>query len=137
MKYLLLSILLVAGYAKGCKDKGTVNFDEDFVLAPGDVVRLADSDIYVGFMGVVNESRCPKGVNCIRAGDVTITLATGKDAGRTFEMKLDAGQKGPNKRQLGTYTMELHEVTPYPSADGQIAPEDYRVTLRVTGAASM
>ena len=137
MKYLLLSVLLVAGYAKGCKDKGTVNFDEDFELAPGDVVRLADSDIYLGFMGVVNESRCPTGVNCIRAGDVTVTLASGRDATRTFKMQLDAGQKGPNRRQLGSYTVELHEVNPYPSAEGQIKPEDYRVTLRVTGAAAM
>jgi hypothetical protein len=137
MKYLLLSILLVAGYSEGCKNRGTVSFDTDFVLAPGDVVQLKDSDLYVGFVGLVNESRCPTGMNCIRAGDVTVELATGKDAARTFELKLDAGQKGPNRRQLGTYTVELHEVTPYPSSDGEVDPTAYRVTLRVTGAAAM
>lgn len=137
MKYLLLSFLLVAGYAKGCKDQGEVAFDEDFTLAPGDIVRVADSDIYLGFVSVVNESRCPTGVNCIRAGDVTVKLASGKDAARAFELKLDAGQKGPNKRQMGRHTIELHAVTPYPSADGAIEPDEYRVTLRVTGAAAM
>jgi hypothetical protein len=137
MKYLLLSLLLVAGYSKGCKDQGTVAVDEDFTLSPGDVVRVADSDIYLGFVRVVNESRCPTGVNCIRAGDVTVELAAGKDAGKPFEMKLDAGQKGPNKRQMGQHTIELHRVAPYPSADSKIEPGDYRVTLRVTGAAAM
>jgi hypothetical protein len=140
MKYLLLSVLLAAGYAKGCKDKeGVVNFNEDFILAPGEIVRMADSDIYLGFIGIAGESRCPTGTNCIRAGDVTVDLASGKDAssGRSFQMKLDAGQKSPNTRQLGSYTIELYDVSPYPSAGVTPDPSAYRVKLRVSGSAAM
>ena len=87
------------------------------------------------FLEVLEDSRCPKGVNCIRAGEarVRIRLADGQEATLT----IPAG----SEKQLPTFTSAAGRVRvlglePYPSAD-QKRPGDgrYELVVRLEPAA--
>ncbi|HET7234105.1 MAG TPA: hypothetical protein VFJ16_29095 [Longimicrobium sp.] len=48
--------------------------DEPFRLAQGQVATVADTRLTVRFTGVESDSRCPVGVQCIRAGEARVRL---------------------------------------------------------------
>ncbi len=138
IKYLLFSlVLVVAGGSRGCGDKTADNDDirviqvgQSFELVAGQAVRLENAEWGFTFGGVVNDSRCPTGVNCIRAGEATVFFLTAD--GRRRELEVPAGSKGNPGINLGDYRILVESVDPYPTADApKTLPEDYRIRLRV------
>ncbi|WP_336986626.1 hypothetical protein [Altererythrobacter aquiaggeris] len=75
-------------------------------------------------MGVLEDSRCPEGVQCVHAGTVRIMaeVAAGWDTDRA-EMKLAK----PVEVIGGTVT--LVAADPAPRSGGQVAEVDYRFTF--------
>lgn len=105
----------------------------DFKLKFQQTVRL-DETLNLTFIAVVQDSRCPAGVLCIRAGDVTVRLQTqtGKDAPQPLELTFGATDD-KRKAQLGAYNLSLQAVDPVKtfSNEPQTRPEDYVLTLQV------
>jgi hypothetical protein len=92
--------------------------------------------LLVYLSAVVNDSRCPADVICVRAGDVTVVLELAtQEAGTTkAEVKFEGGRTTVNQ---GAYGIVVTDVQPYPYAAGTpIAASDYVVTLVVEDAAS-
>ena len=52
----------------------TVGLNEEFVLAPGDVAKIADTGISIRFVGVRGDSRCPADAVCILGGDAIVDI---------------------------------------------------------------
>ena len=94
-----------------------------------DTARLAA--IEVTPIAVVEDSRCPIGVQCIQAGTVRI-LARVTQNGGTRDMTLSLGE--PLAVDSGRLT--LVRVCPYPVYRSPIEPNDYRFSLRQTDAAA-
>jgi hypothetical protein len=107
----------------------TVPIDSDFVLVPGESAVIAGADISIRFLGVEGDSRCPADAFCIQGGDarvrVEVTSARGR---RTYE--LHTGDMQPVRDE--DVTIHLVQLAPYPFSSRTIAPDEYRVTLRVT-----
>lgn len=108
-----------------------VSMNQPVRLAVGESVSLNNSSLSVGFEGVASDSRCPKDVQCVWAGDAAVTMWL-EEAGAervTFELHTTTE---PKEVTHGAYVVRLQEVEPYPESTGSIAAEDYLVTVQVS-----
>jgi hypothetical protein len=124
--------LLLLVMVLGCDDNVTgprVPLNAEFVLARGDAVAIENADAQVRFTGVTNDSRCPADAVCIQGGDAHVNIAV-TVSGRTRDHVLHTGDMKPVTQD--DLTIHLVQVAPYPFSSRTIAPDDYRVTLRVT-----
>lgn len=128
IRLLLLSTLLISA-ANGCDSAETFELDEPFSLAIGETMACSGcGDFAVTAVAVKEDSRCPKGVNCIQAGRAVISMQAG---GETFDLALEAGKGGGAQQAVGDYVVKLQEVAPYPEDGVEITTEDYRLQLLV------
>lgn len=108
---------------------------EPFTLA---VTRSAvfDSDtLQITLDGMVADSRCPKGVECIQAGRVDISLMFVKSGDMARRDTIGIGSGGSrfpdDISQMFGRTVKLLEVSPVPEANKSIPASDYRVKIVV------
>ena len=88
--------------------------------------------VEVVFRGLESDSRCPRGVTCVWAGDAAVAVvvrAAGKDETALLHTHLD-----PKNVTIARARIELVGVTPYPSTEAKIEAKDYRATLRAEAA---
>ncbi len=124
----LLSSLVLAACAPPSQIQ--VNLDKEFTLSPGQTATVSGQDLQIKFIQETADSRCPKGVQCIWAGEVSCTVQVTK-AGSTVEVVLTESGAGDHAtKSLDGYEVAFH-VTPYPEAGKTIKPGDYRLTMTV------
>lgn len=79
-------------------------------------------------LAVLEDSRCPKGVQCVWAGRVRISTRIVLGSGsQTRELTLGQPQ------QVADGSLELVEVSPSPIKGRTIDPQDYRFRFRFMG----
>ena len=101
--------------------------DADVRLAPGDRLRTARRapDAFT-FLDVVEDSRCPIGVQCIQAGRAVVRVAVLRNGQSVTEtLTVDGNSVMTDQGEL-----RIEQLEPYPdaSADG---PEPYRLLVRL------
>lgn len=101
----------------------------ELTLAPDESARIAGSDVTVGFEGVREDSRCPVDVTCVWEGNAAVRLTLVQGSTRRTEILNTAID--PRVAEVGGVRLEIVALIPRPHSEGSIAPEDYRVTLRV------
>ena len=123
-----LFILLLA--AK-CEKGPTYELGQNFELQAGQSAACDCKDkLNVQFAGIKEDSRCPKNVNCLWAGQVIVELLVD---GQSTELALGSRKKGQTSKTVNGYTIELKKVSPYPVDQNNIKAEEYIVELVVTG----
>ena len=91
-------------------------------------------DVAITLVRILTDSRCPEGVNCIRAGEVKAVIEI-VEAGKVRKMREVIVQANSNPDQLPiiykTKTKQFLAVNilPYPKYDVKIAPEDYTIQV--------
>jgi hypothetical protein len=90
-------------------------------LRVGDVVQIDGSSAALTFKAVTRDSRCPKGVRCIRAGEAVVVLELRGGSGETSTLTFDVPPGGGASKSPGGYRIEI-----------EIAPRDYTATVAVT-----
>jgi hypothetical protein len=108
----------------------TVALDREFVLAPGESARVAQTESTVRFVGVEGDSRCPADALCIQGGDAVVRIEVWGAGGPAERYALHTGDMKPVAHE--DLTIELVQLQPYPFSSRTIAPSDYRATLRVS-----
>ena len=70
----LSTVLLFAacGALSGGPAPQSSPLDQPFTLKPGDTVSIGDARVQVGFDRVTSDSRCPRDVQCIQAGEAAV-----------------------------------------------------------------
>lgn len=106
------------------------SLDQPFKLSPGASVVIKAETLEVGFDRVLSDSRCPRGVNCIVAGEATVRVWLSKSATTREDRELKT--PGAEEAVYGAYRIKLVSLDPYPTADRTIRPSDYVVTLVVS-----
>ena len=76
----------------------------------------------------VDDSRCPKGVACVWAGDAAVRLESGAES----VVLHTNGTVGAATSKLAGATVTLTEVRPEPVASNPAKKTDYEITLRVS-----
>ncbi len=104
---------------------------KEFSLAIGQGVSIASDKLSVKFLDVTEDSRCPKGVTCIWAGQVSCVVEVIL-SGNTDQIKLTAmGGSTSMSPPVSGYAFAFN-VEPYPEAGKPIAKGDYRLNLTIT-----
>lgn len=123
MRLLLLVLLSFAGCTSSPSEP--VSADGTRTLRFGATVTVAGKPI--SFTDIT-ESRCPKDVTCVWAGDAAVRL---ESAGEALVLHTN-GSAGPSEGKLAGLTITLVEVKPEPVGSGETKKADYVVTIRTS-----
>jgi hypothetical protein len=102
-----------------------------FTLAPGKTARIESEGMDIRFVDVTGDSRCPQGVECIWAGQVTCTVEITKNNILNQVTLTDSAGSGASTGQDFQNYHIFFSVTPSPVAGKLINGNDYRLTLTV------
>ena len=100
-------------------------------LRVGDVVQIDGSIAALTFKAVTRDSRCPKGVRCIRAGEAVVVLELREGADETSTLTFDVPPDGGASQSVRGYRIEILSLDPQAEADVEIAPRDYIATIGI------
>jgi hypothetical protein len=128
----VLAVLVLGTAAAGCARNAPVEVSPgaEFELGIGETARMADGDLMITFERVVEDSRCPVDVVCVRAGRATVRLATRSGEGDPLPLELSTGE-GPDAAASGPFTIRLVSIAPPRRARDPGEPGPYRATLLV------
>ena len=101
-------------------------------LGVGQTSRVAGTEASVTFVRVVEDSRCPKGVQCVWAGNATIELRVTSGSGKPelVQLQLDA-PTGTTVVAKGLH-LTLQRLDPYPENGRSVSERDYRAAIAIT-----
>lgn len=111
---------------------------EPLQLACGQSIRLEEVGIELAFVAVEEDSRCPKGAQCIWEGRAVaaFTLVTEGGTALSFSLELRAGHPEGAVAEVGGYRVELCAVEPYPVLGQPPVPTELYVATLVVSALS-
>jgi len=131
----LILVLITGLAAGGCgKGRGEVAavLDHGFPLAVGQKAVIDKTSLEIRFEEILEDSRCPEGVQCIWEGRVSARVEI-KDGDSSYKMVLV--QPGSTRDYVEeTYKEYLlsYKITPYPQQNEDIDKKDYRLLLTVS-----
>jgi hypothetical protein len=132
-----LGAILLLALNVGCSELAEPQLGREFRLHVGENVVLADIGLWVAFIGVSQDSRCPLQAMCVWAGDAAVMVETAPfpDAvaadSRTDTLHTNLEPKG---LPLGAVELILVRLDPYPETPSSIPVDDYVVTLEARRA---
>jgi hypothetical protein len=126
MRRSIYAVGLVA--ALGCSSPAGPQLGDQFSLRFGESASIAELGLWVRFINVVDDSRCPSDVVCAWAGDGAVLLEVAPLNGDSKEDVVHTMLE-PQTIPLGRAELRLVRLDPYPATTQPIAPGDYVVTL--------
>jgi len=92
--------------------------------------KFSKSNLTVRFVSLIEDSRCPKGANCVWAGNAKIKIEVGNGGKKeTFEVNTNLGPKGST---YNGYSIELISLTPVPKQNIRINRNGYVATFAIS-----
>jgi hypothetical protein len=93
-------------------------------------VTVAGKEMSIRFVRVIEDSRCPIGVNCVWEGDAVARFElTAGGAAETVDLHTHHDRE--RARDVGEARVSLTQLTPVPRADKHPKPDEYVATLVV------
>ena len=114
-----------------CGDPPQPALGESFALRVGESVVVQQENLRLRFDSVPQDSRCPRDVQCVTAGNARVRLEVTVGSAPPSIVELNTAQE-PREAQLEGLRVVLEDLTPYPSAAGRRTPAgEFRATLSV------
>jgi hypothetical protein len=132
---LLAGSLTAAGVTRRAGAAQTARVGREFKIKVGGAVTFRGESLRVKLKSVASDSRCPRNVECVWAGNAEVlveTSAKGVRGTKTLRLNTNAGPERPAEGKHRRYTVKLVGLDPYPQNPGKIAPRQYTATLLVT-----
>ena len=128
------ALMIVAGAAASCRQEVTVPLGSPFEIAAGQSVLVAGTDLRLHFDHVVADSRCPRGVTCIAAGEAVVAVDAGNTGRREMlELHLPGGEtlQPSAPETYAGYRIRIRALEPAPLAGVRPDSTAYTATLVV------
>ena len=105
--------------------------DEPFSISIGQSASILSEDLKITFVNVTEDSRCPKSVTCVWAGQVSAEFSFDSEGSPLGQAVLTLGALTASEFNLGMYSLFLLDITPYPEKS---APrrEEYQARIKVS-----
>ncbi len=102
-------------------------------LKVGQTLSIQSEKLDIKFLGVISDSRCPKGVVCFWAGQAMVSINVVKSQQNLGDFQLiDTNDGRVSSVLVDIYKISLLKVEPYPkSGEELIDPKTYRITIKV------
>jgi hypothetical protein len=101
---------------------------DSLVMAPGDAVVVGH--LWLAFLEVAEDSRCPIDVVCVWQGNAAVQIAVGLGRGPGVPRTLNTSEPDVPV-EFGGYRVTLLQVRPAPQAGVPILSEDYRAVFQI------
>jgi len=112
---------------------GKVSLNEQFTIKEGGQVVIKGEKLSVQFSSVLDESRCPTGVQCVWEGNATISIEVSKKRKKSVRAILNTNTAiQQNELAYKNYRIKLLGLNPYPRIDEKIEAKDYEAVMIVT-----
>ena len=110
-----------------------VRLNREFKLKAGEQVTLKRTRMRIKFVTVENDSRCPKDVTCVWAGNAAVQfrLSIGR-RNKMVTLNTSGSSTGVREVEYQGYKVKLVDLSPYPLSKQKIAASDYVATLLVS-----
>lgn len=134
MKKLIAIFIFLAFACTKEEVSSQVNLGESITAEYAKTVEIKDAISLK--VSNVEDSRCPKNVQCPWAGLVNVSLnVSDKSASKDIKIEFSAkSSKGEAELNGQKYIFEIKDVTPYPETTGTVDKSKYKVILVVTKA---
>jgi hypothetical protein len=111
----------------------TVTMVGDTALLELPVGRSADNgEISVTFDAVTEDSRCPRGVQCVWQGNASVRLTL--ESGDDVQVVILGSALEPRQASFAGYTVGLRGLAPDPASDGPLDGAPYVARIAVVDA---
>ena len=106
--------------------------DREFKLKAGEQVNLKRTRLRIKFVTVENDSRCPKDVTCVWAGNAAVRfqLSVGRRS-KTVTLNTNGNATFVREVEYQGYRVNLVDLSPSPLSKQKIAASAYTATLVV------
>jgi hypothetical protein len=125
----VLGACFAGGETASPPSEQTAELGERFALPHAQTVAVAD--LHVSFATVTTDSRCPRKVVCVWAGDAAIVLEV-KHGAETRSVELHTTPPQTTGEAFG-HRIELVSLDPYPDEPSERKPNAYVAHLVVDG----
>ncbi|HVQ36347.1 MAG TPA: hypothetical protein VMS31_02365 [Pyrinomonadaceae bacterium] len=113
------------------RDAGKAVLDRNFKIRHGQELTLKGSNLKVKFDSSVEDSRCPKDVTCVWAGDARIVISVSRGKAKASTIELHTNGRFAREGRFEGYVIKLVELDPYPRSSRTAKPHDYVATLLI------
>jgi hypothetical protein len=105
-----------------------IRLGQEFELKINQEATIEGEGLGVVFDSVLEDSRCPDGVDCIWSGNAKIRIRSSKQkqTPATIELNTDAG---PKSSSYLNYEIRLVGLKPRPKPSEAVQPHEYEATL--------
>jgi hypothetical protein len=105
-----------------------VEFNQDFTLKHGESADVGVEKVRVAFERLTGDSRCPRDVQCIQAGEASLVASVIPPGGGKAQVELKT-TPGQTEAAAGAYTLKLTRLEPVPLSTRRTRPDEYRATF--------
>jgi Zn finger protein HypA/HybF involved in hydrogenase expression len=103
---------------------------QDLTLQIGKQKKVFKNKLTVQFVSVLEDSRCPEGVDCIWAGNAKVQIKVKKTNGAWETLEINSNLK-PQSQKIEGYEIKLKSLTPYPKVNVKTKPETYKAVFSI------
>ena len=90
---------------------------QEFKIARGQELAIKGQDLKVKFSAMLNDSRCPRGANCIWSGDAIIRVDAKMPNAKDLPIELHTAEDRDQAEAFQQYIIKLVALDPYPQAN--------------------
>ena len=121
----------ILGVALGCASPAPASPDpaSEIALHVGEKAQVQGGELVVTFVGVTQDSRCPKGEQCITAGKAVVNLEATPRGESPVAFQLDTSSA--YEHEIVGLRIGLVSLDPLPVSGRPISPADYVARLTV------
>jgi hypothetical protein len=133
MKLAIVSMLMILATVTGQTSSEVLNvsLDQEFTIRIDQVIKINLEKLHIKFTSVLEDSRCPKGEQCMTQGNGKIELELILEEKESSSVSLNTAP-GLSEVDYHGYTVHLISLNPYPVMNQDVRPEDYEAVLEVT-----
>ena len=95
---------------------------------------LAGENLTLTFVQVLEESRCPAGVQCIWEGNAKVGVKAEKPPSRAATLELNTSGRYDREATYQGYKVQLLQVVPHPRPGHTLQATDYCANLKIVRA---
>lgn len=121
-------MIATTGQSSSCEKNSVLN--KEFSIKYGQTIDVKEEKLKIKFVSVLEDSRCPRGEQCIRAGSVSVKLEVTKTNSKSISITLNTTGESQEVISQGL-GIKLVDLQPYPKSGVNIKNDDYVVTLKL------
>lgn len=129
-----LSLYLITAVMNQPSKTDEVLLNREFNLRIAHKATIKSERLSVTFKSVIEDSRCPRGVDCIWAGNAKLEFEITGPTNGPIHIELNTNGE-PSHAHFLKYDVKLIDLSPYPEANSGIDKKRYTARIVITSKA--